>query len=227
MIRNNLIGIIFFATVQIGLAQEKQNPLSPSELEINTNHVLNARNGKWLRPERITASSIRKLPEDLKTETILFLKFDSIDLPDKRPKDYDKALYIKRKHHNKSVPKLNKELYKSAKKYPFPYKIVSMTDRTNFSARNLHNAKYLFYMNSFDAFHDGVIYYRVSTQNYSYVTTANSPSAEIMLGIVDLQSRKTYLISRNIGISQTYKYGNMIFRLRERIRKQFEVEGED
>src|SRR5688572_28159868 len=59
---------------------------------------------------KIRKTSSRTLPPDLKDEVILFLKFDSIDVPSKRPKGYAKTKYVKYTNHNKMVPDLNKEL---------------------------------------------------------------------------------------------------------------------
>lgn len=105
-----------------------------------------------LSPGRKTSS--RTLPADLKDEIILFLKFDSVDVPLKRPKGYAKTKFIKYTNHNKMVPELNKELRQIAAKYPFRYKIISMMDK-NYAG---HGAKYLLWMNTFDAFTDGVVY---------------------------------------------------------------------
>ena len=165
---------------------------------------------------KIEKRSIRDLPEDLKTETLLFLKFDSIDVPAKRPKGYDKVQFIQYHNHNEKVPKLNKELRESAAKYPYKYKIISMTDTAKYKS---YGAKYLFWMNSFDAFTEGRTYGPSGHfEGGTYVSNGGEGTA---LGIADLTSNKKYLISWTIGMSRTYMYREMIGMLNNKIRKQF------
>lgn len=164
----------------------------------------------WQDPEQITAESSRDLPKDLANELILFLKFDSVE----EDETLEPILIRQRHGHNDRVPVLNKELRTSAKRYPFKYKIVSMTDPRNYDARNFHGAKYLFYMNSFTALHDKIMW---STNPDGPL---NAFVDESRLGIINLQTRETYLLRANIAMGHTYKYSNMIDILNAHIKKQ-------
>ena len=168
---------------------------------------------------RIKQTSSRTLPADLKDEIILFLKFDSVDVPLKRPKGYAKSKFIKYTNHNKMVPDLNKELRQIAAKYPFRYKIISMMDK-NYAG---HGAKYLLWMNTFDAFTDGVVYSSGTHREGFGANAIYSSNGEEgpALGIVDLKTKKKYLISWRLGMSRTYMYREMIGMLNNTIKKQF------
>lgn len=163
--------------------------------------------------QSIEKDSPRELPKDLATETILILKFDSLDIPDKKPANvYEKRKIIGYKNFNKQVPALNRELYAVVKKYPFKYKIGHMSGAG--SNYKLQGAKYLLWMNSFDAIIWGE-YYGGGASDASYRGT--------MLGIVDLTTDKSYLLSRTIGVGQTIKYSTMIGILSSEVKKQFKL----
>ena len=166
---------------------------------------------------KITKKSIRELPADLKTETILFLKFDSVELPAERPKGRAKVDYIKWKNHNEMVPRYNKELRESAKSYPYKYKIISMTDTANYKS---HGAKYLFWMNSFDAFTEKVTYrsghWHGAGSNRTFTAADNGTA----LGIIDLTSGRTYLVNWTLGVSRTTMYYAMMGMLTNKIKRQ-------
>jgi len=161
----------------------------------------------------------QKLPDDLSTETVLFLKFDSVDVPAERPRGMDKHYYAKLTNHNDMVIKANRELYEYAVKYPFKYEIVSMSDIKSYRA---YGAKYLFYMNGFDAF---------TTIGFSYTYTRQSPGNMMYikydtsgeLGFVDLTADKSYRID-TIYANQVYQYKDMFAKLFYAIKKQFGID---
>lgn len=169
---------------------------------------------------QIRGDAPKKLPDDLSTETILFLKFDSVNIPTARPDDMTKEYYKKWSEHNKNVPKYNAQLREYASKYPFAYKIVSMTDKDNYRS---HGAKYMFWLNSFDAFttsgsHAEGILGHIDDGGSAYCASS-VPNTE--LGVLDLTSDKTYLVDKRISVSLTYRYDKMISQLLKVMGSQF------
>lgn len=168
---------------------------------------------------QIRSDSPKKLPDDLSTETILFLKFDSVNILTPRPDAMSKEDYKKWTDHNKNVPKYNAQLREYASKYPFAYKIVSMTDKDNYRS---HGAKYMFWVNSFDAFTsrgshaEGILGHIDDSGTYC---ASSVPNTEI--GILDLTSDKTYLVDKRISVSMTYRYDKMVPQLLRMIGSQF------
>src|SRR6187402_3501889 len=94
---------------------------------------------------QIRTDAPHKLPDDLQTETLLFLKFDSVTIATPRPDGMSKEYYKKWTDHNAMVSKHNARLREFASKYPYKYKIISMTDKENHRSQG---AKYMFWMNS-------------------------------------------------------------------------------
>src|SRR6186713_1190093 len=75
------------------------------------------------------------IPDDLKTSKVIFLKYDSVALPKDKPDGkYEKTKMANKKKYNKEVPKANKELMASSKKYPFDYTIASRDELNNYKA---------------------------------------------------------------------------------------------
>jgi hypothetical protein len=158
----------------------------------------------------ISHKASKILPEDLKTETMLFLKFDSMGMPEKRPKGMTKAYYTGWKAHDAHVQKANTTLMDYLKKYPYKYKILSVNRLNEYKKQG---AKYIFYLNSFDAFTLGASYRR-DKEGFA-------PSAT--LGIIDLTSNENetgYFIA-NISSAQGYDYKLMMTKLFKVLDKQF------
>ncbi|HEY3402526.1 MAG TPA: hypothetical protein VGK59_04005 [Ohtaekwangia sp.] len=170
---------------------------------------------------QVSAGAPHKLPDDLQTETILFLKYDSVTITTPRPDGMSKTYYQKWTDHNAMVPRHNARLREIAAKYPYKYKIVSMTDKENYRS---HGAKYMLWLNTFDAFTIGNSLESQSSVigesgNNGVHCAAGIPDTQ--LGIMDLSSDKTYLVDKRISTSYTYRYDKMIPELLKMIEKQF------
>lgn len=158
----------------------------------------------------ISKKDSKELPVDLKTETILFLKFDSVALPANKPRGVEKSNYVTWQKFNEMVPSLNKQLRESAAKYPYKYKIISMRE-WDYSVQGV---KYLFWMNSFK-------YYRREDLLVYRRKPGYGEPGEAALGIVDLWNNKNYLISWSGSINNTLRYKELIGMLNKEIQKQF------
>lgn len=178
-------------------------------------------NFRIVKKREISEDALKKLPADLNTETLLVLKFDSVNLPAKRPKDQSKEEYLKWKNHNAMVPRLNRELREAIKDYPFKYKIVPMSKYEYLS----HNdAKYLLWINSFDAFTEGEIYSRsVNWSGHGANRTAVYYGSGTLFGIIDLNTDNSYLITKNVAVSQTLNYPRLIQWLMKDVKRQFNL----
>jgi hypothetical protein len=164
---------------------------------------------------QIWGDSPRKLPQDLRTQTILFLRFDSVEHPQTRPAGMDKRYFERWQYHNEHLQEHNETLKKYAAKYPFKYKIVSMSD----TAYRAHGAKYLFWLNTFDTMSkDGI----GTSLHGEYISSDHTPRTE--LGIIDLTSDKQYLISTGVSITRSYFYQDMFKKLFVQLKDQFDIE---
>jgi hypothetical protein len=166
---------------------------------------------------QIWSDAPRELPEDLKTETILFLKFDSVEISPNAISGYRK----KWSYHNDHVEEANKKLRKLASQYPYKYKIVSMTDT---SAYRSYGAKYVLWLNSFDIFTSFGSYKR-SSLHYSNGQYSGGDAPQVELGIYDLTSRKQYFITDKISSAQTYHYERFLPKFYKQVEKQFGESG--
>jgi len=171
---------------------------------------------------QISGDAPKKLPDDLPTETILFLKFDSVQIGDLRPETMTKDHYAKWAGYNKNVPKYNAQLYAYASKYPFSYKIISMSEKDNYRAKG---AKYLLWMNGFDEL---IVDGSGATGKMCVLDHAEGDGAycsssvpNTQLGIMDLSSDRTYLINKRVSVSLTYRYDKLIPQLLKMIESQF------
>jgi hypothetical protein len=171
---------------------------------------------------QVWGDSPKKLPDDLPTATILFLKFDSVSLPETRPKSSSRTYYDKWQKHNASIPTYNTQLRAYASKYPYNYKIVSMTDTAKYRS---YGAKYLFWFNPFDMFTIGgnsLTYNKTKVYNSASGYTQTFYYAEkVELGIIDLTSDKTYLIDKAVKPDLIYKYDKLLPKFFDMVNKQF------
>ncbi|MBT1705894.1 hypothetical protein [Chryseosolibacter indicus] len=164
---------------------------------------------------QIWGDSPRDLPQDLRTETILFLKFDSVDHPTLRPAGMDKKYFERWQYHNQNLTRHNAVLRKLAAKYPFKYKIVSMFDTARYRT---YGAKYMLWLNTFDAMTKGGLQ---ASLHGAYRTMDHSPTTE--LGILDLTCDKQYLLSKSMSIVRSYFYQDSFRKLFYQLEKQFDV----
>jgi hypothetical protein len=177
--------------------------------------------GCWIKlPAQVWGDTPVRLPDDLPTETILFLKFDSVSLPAVRPESMGRTYYDKWKKHNESIPERNAQLRSLASKYPFNYKIVSMTDTAHYRS---YGAKYVFWFNPFDMFTIGgssLTHRTVTGRSGGVPYTASYINKEI-LGLMDLTSDKTFLVDRAVKPQLIYEYDILLPKLFKLINKQF------
>lgn len=177
--------------------------------------------GCWINlSAQIWGDTPVRLPDDLPTETILFLKFDSVSLPAVRPESMGRTYYNKWQKHNESVPEHNAKLRSLASKYPFNYKIVSMTDTAHYRS---HGAKYVFWFNPFDMFTIGgssLTYQTVKVRSGGVNHSLSYVNME-MLGIMELTSDKTYLVDKTVKPHLIYQYDVLLPKLFKLINKQF------
>ena len=169
---------------------------------------------------QVSANASKKLPDDLSTETLLFVKFDSVLITMPPTDTMSKEYYEKWKEHNKNVPKYNAQLREYASKYPFSYQIISMTDTAKYRS---YGAKYMFWMNSFDEFttdkgHSSGILGDMNSGVYCASSVPNT-----MLGIIELTSDKTYVLDKRISVSLTYRYDKTISQLLRKVEEQFGI----
>jgi hypothetical protein len=152
------------------------------------------------------------LPEDLKTETLLFLKFDSLRMPAEKPNGITQAQYRRWKANDAKVQRANANLMTYVKKYPYKYKILSMNHLQEYKKQG---AKYIFYVNNFESV----------TVDASYRRNDDSPSDDTRVGIIDLTSKEnetSYFITR-IPSTQIHNYKLTLTKLFKALEKQFGV----
>lgn len=181
-------------------------------------------NFRLVKKREISENALNELPADLNKEILLVLKFDSVNVPAKRPKGQSKEEYLKWRNHNTMVPRLNRELREAIKGYPFRYRIVPMS---KYSYISNYDAKYLLWINSFDAYTDGKIYQSsVDWSGHGENRTAVFYGSGTLFGIIDLNTDKSYLISKNVAVSQTVNYPRLIQWLMNDVKRQFNIKKE-
>lgn len=75
------------------------------------------------------------IPDDLSVSKVIFLRYDSVALPEDKPSDKrEKMKVANQKKYNREVPKANDELTASSKKYPFDYAIARRDELDNYKS---------------------------------------------------------------------------------------------
>lgn len=157
------------------------------------------------------------LPLDLPTETLLFLKFDSLELPSERPAGMSKDYFKKWSEHNKQVPKHNAKLRTALGRYPYPYSIVSMKDARNYASQGF---RYMLWLNTFESVqqnsHASDI---IGLSDAGNFCSSSVPNTQLL--IIDMTSDKKYVVDKKFSAGFTYRYDKIMEPLLKMIQKEF------
>lgn len=98
----------------------------------------------------------------------------------------------------------------------------------NYAYLSHTHAKYLLWINSFDAFTKGVEYGKgpVEYGSGASQTVVYTIHNTTLFGIIDLDGNKSYLIEKNVPISQTINYSKLIQWLIRDVKRQFNRDDE-
>ena len=164
--------------------------------------------------------SFKQLPPDLNKETLIFLKHDSVDVPNKKPKSMNAFEYNRLRNHNNVIPVSNKQLKEAAKEYPFKYIIASISEVDSLSKANY---KYVYYSPAFEKVKTGQRMGTKSSVSFSPGKQTTKTTYVIQnIVLVNLENNDLYYVGE---YSETfvYYYKGLIKDFVKKVKKQYNL----
>lgn len=145
------------------------------------------------------------VPKDLNEETLVFVKYDQLEVPERLKGRHRKiALHHITAHNEKNAPIANQQLEEEVKNYPFKCKVIYYSELTTLKSTDY---KYVFMFDPIKWIHEDAVF-----------ATGNSQP----LLIKDIKSGDTYKL-KEFSSTFVYNYKGLIKHLNEKVRKAYNL----